>query len=62
MCGYVYVCVCGRQLKCEVARVSEERDDALLRMSNANQQAEQNAESLRNLQTALDQLQRGHLL
>lgn len=39
--------------------VKEEKEDALLRMSNAQEQADMNAESLRNLQTVLEQFERG---
>ena len=39
--------------------MKEERDDALLKMTNAQDQAHVNAESLKNLQTVLEQFQRG---
>ena len=47
------------QLATELQAVKEERDDALLKLANAQQQADMNAESLRNLQTVLEQFQRG---
>ena len=37
----------------------EQRDDALLQMSNAQEQAEQNAAALSNLENVLEQFQRG---
>jgi len=42
-----------------VAILVKERDDALVVMSNAREQAEQNAQSMRNLQVALEHLQKG---
>ena len=39
--------------------MKEERDDALLKMANAQEQADINAESIKNLQTVLEQFQRG---
>ena len=59
----VWVGVCNRsssvEVEGEVAVLREERDDALLRMSNAQEQAEQNAESVRHLQNALRLVHRG---
>ncbi len=47
------------ELKCELQAVMVERDDALLKMANAQEQANLNAESIKNLQTVLEQFQRG---
>lgn len=43
----------------ELQLVMEERDDALLKMTNAQEQARQNATALRNLQAVLEEFQRG---
>ncbi len=45
----------------ELQTMLEQREDALLQMSNAQEQAHQNATSLRNLQTVLEQFQRGEI-
>ena len=39
--------------------MKEERDEAVLKMSNAQEQADMNAESIRNLQAVLEQFQKG---
>lgn len=46
-------------LEGELQAVKEERDDAVLKMTNAQEQADMNADSIKNLQTVLDQFQRG---
>lgn len=46
----------------QLQAMNEERDDALLKMANAQEQADMNAESIRNLQTVLEQFQRGKFL
>ena len=46
----------------ELKAVNDERDDALLKMTNAQEQAKLNAESMRNLQTVLEEFQRGRYL
>ena len=43
----------------ELQAMVEERDDALLQMTNAQEQAKQNATALRNLQAVLEEFQRG---
>ena len=45
----------------ELQVMMEERDDALLQMTNAQEQAKQNATALRNLQAVLEEFQRGAL-
>lgn len=47
------------ELEQQLQAMKEERDDALLKMTNAQEQADMNAESIRNLQTVLEQFQRG---
>lgn len=49
-------CIRGSE---QLQAMSEERNDALLKMTNAQEQAKLNAESLKNLQTVLEQFQRG---
>ena len=43
----------------ELQMMMEDRDDALLQMTNAQEQAKQNATALRNLQAVLEEFQRG---
>ena len=43
----------------ELQVMMEERNDALLQMTNAQEQAKQNATALRNLQAVLEEFQRG---
>ena len=43
----------------ELQVVMEARDDAVLKMTNAQEQARQNAAALRNLQAVLEEFQRG---
>jgi hypothetical protein len=45
----------------ELQVMMEKRDDALLQMTNAQEQAKQNATALRNLQAVLEEFQRGAL-
>ena len=47
------------RLETELQTVKEERDDALLRMTNAQQQADMNADSIRNLQSVLEHFEKG---
>ena len=47
------------ELERQLQATREERDDALLKMENAQEQARMNAESLKNLQAVLEQFQRG---
>ena len=58
--------MCSEQTQQELETVQrelqvmvEERDDALLQMTNAQEQAKQNATALRNLQAVLEEFQRG---
>ena len=46
-------------LESELRTAMAERDDALLQMRNAHEQAQQNATALLNLQSVLEQFQRG---
>lgn len=46
-------------MESELSTVKEERDDALLKLTNAQHQADMNTESIRNLQAVLEQFQRG---
>ena len=43
----------------QLLALKEERDDALLKMTNAQEQADMNAEAMKNLQSVLEQFQRG---
>ena len=47
------------QLESKLQSMKEERDDALLKMANAQEQVNMNVESIKNLQTVLEQFQRG---
>ena len=58
--------MCSEQTQQELEAVQrelqvmvEERDDTLLQMTNAQEQAKQNATALRNLQDVLEEFQRG---
>ena len=46
-------------LESELRTAMAERDDALLQMRNAHEQAQQNATAVVNLQSVLEQFQRG---
>ena len=65
-CMYLYLYMCSEQTQQELETVQrelqvmmEERDDALLQMTNAQEQAKQNATALRNLHAVLEEFQRG---
>ena len=65
-CTCMYLYMCSEQTQQELETVQrelqvmvEERDDALLQMTNAQEQAKQNATALRNLQAVLEEFQRG---
>lgn len=47
------------KLQDDLQSMVDQRDDALLQMANAQEQAHQNAIALRNLQSVLEQFQRG---
>ena len=50
------------QLETELRRVKEERDTALLKMANAQEQVAMQENSIRNLQSVLEQFHSGNFI